>query len=277
MANRTNRVNTVNGNNGTNGTNGTNGNSRGNTITEATKVSPKSRIAAVVHETSIEITDDMTLSEVIRIARNSAVKKPEVTPKRISQLRKIANCVVSYHSADHRSNLFVYDNGFAGYETDGRTTAIDLDEIFAVKFPSDVYSCEVTAEYIKNLPWHVALTLLGEERVAQNIFDDPAHEFITEEDDEGSTQNLNKPAFAVHIDDPETAYIRRETQNEIKMALSKARAQMTVKQAEAFALYYDQDMTMKEVGTILGISFHSVEDRLEGAKQKIHKCMEPFL
>lgn len=91
------------------------------------------------------------------------------------------------------------------------------------------------------------------------------------------SQKINQPALAVHIDDPETAYIKKETKGEIRWALSKTRADMTEKQAEAFRLYYDEDMTQEEIGKTLGISQRSVSYRLDGMEQKLRKNMEQFL
>ena len=52
---------------------------------------------------------------------------------------------------------------------------------------------------------------------------------------------------------------------------------MTAKQAEAFRLYYDEDMTLEEIGKILGISSPAVLYRLEGVSKKLYKNMEQFL
>lgn len=240
--------------------------------------------SAVATATATVITDETTLNELIRIARNNTVAKPKATPK-ITQLRKNANCVISIERQDVRFSLSVYDNGYAAYETDGRRTVIDLDEISGVKYRTNYGHLEFERsdfdrEWLGKLPWASALVLLGEEQVSQNIFEDKAHDYVGEGDhdeNEDETKKPNNPAFAAHIDDPETAYIRRETRNEIKRALSKARSQMTEEQAEAFILYYNQDMTLKEIGTTLNISSPAVLFRLNGAKRKLRKNMERFL
>ena len=251
-------------------------------------VNAVNNVTEVIIEPALNITPETTLNELISLARNNAVEKPETTPK-FGTLRKNANCVASYRSDDHRSSLFVYDNGFAAYETDGRTTAIDLDEISSVKYVTayDNLSMERSdfdREWLGNLPWASALALLGEDQVTHNLFEGKAHELIGEgdyneneaEDEIKKSNKPNNPTFTAHIDDPETAYIRKETRSEIKRALSKARAQMTVKQAEAFALYYNQDMTEAEIGNILGIARRTVSHRLCLAKQRLHECMEAF-
>ena len=231
-----------------------------------------------------DITDKTTLNELIALARNNAIEKPKTTPK-FATLRKNNRCVAVYQSEDHRCNLFVYDNGYAGYETDDRKTVIDLDEFSSVKYET-MYSdlnferSDFDCDWLENLPWASALMLLGEEQVSRNIFEDKAHECIGEGDydeDEDETTKPNNPVFTAHIDDPETAYIRRETRNEIKRAVSKARYQMTVKQDEVFRLYYDQSMTLIEISRILGIGIQSVSERLGWALKKICKNMEQFL
>ena len=259
-----------------------------NVVNQVNAVNAVNNVTEVVIEPALNITPETTLNELISLARNNAIEKPETTPK-FSTLRKNANCVASYRSDDHRSSLFVYDNGFAAYETDGRTTAIDLDEISSVKYVTayDDLSMERSdfdREWLRNLPWASALALLGEDQVTHNLFEGKAHELIGEgdyneneaEDEIKKSNKPNNPIFTAHIDDPETAYIRKETRSEIKRALSKARAQMTVKQAEAFALYYNQDMTEEKIGKILGIAQRTVSHRLSGAKQKLHKCMDAF-
>ena len=89
-------------------------------------------------------------------------------------------------------------------------------------------------------------------------------------------QKINQTALAVHIDDPETLYIKKETKREIRWALSKTRADMTEKQTEAFRLYYDEDMILEEIDRTLGISAPAVLYRLDGVSKKLNKNMEQF-
>ena len=252
---------------------------------QAAKTAKKvSAFRDVTNESTLNITSETTLNELITLARNSAIEKPNATPK-FSTLRRNCRCVAGYSSEDRRANLFVYDNGYAAYETDGRSTVIDLDEISGVKYRTNYGHLEFERsdfdrEWLGKLPWASALVLLGEEQVSQNIFEDKAHDYVGEGDhdeNEDETKKPNNPAFATHIDDPETAYIRRETRNEIKRALSRARFQMTVKQDEAFRLYYDQDMTLMEVSKTLGIGIQSTSERLGWALKKICTNMEQFL
>ena len=192
-------------------------------------------------------------------------------------------------------DLRVYDCGYAGYESYGRTTVIDLDEIFTVTYPSNYYEVSLEASAIGNSSWGYALAILGDEQIEFQQNKEKAHDFVSE-DDNGSVsadaydlgcacdcgglsgnKKINQPALAVHIDDPETAYIKKETKGEIRWALSKTRADMTEKQAEAFRLYYDEDMTEDEIGKTLGISQQAVSYRLGGMEQKLRKNMKMFL
>ena len=243
------------------------------------------------------INDDTPLNELIALARNSAIEKPKTTPKFATLRNKCrlgeCHCVASLK--DSMFDLRVYDCGYAGYESFGRTTVIDLDEIFTVTYPSNFCEASLEASAIGNSPWRYALVILGDEQIEFQQNKEKAHDFVSE-DDNGSVsadaydlgcacdcgglsgnKKINQPALAVHIDDPETAYIKKETKAEIRWALSKTRADMTEKQAEAFRLYYDEDMTLEEIGKILGISSPAVLYRLEGVSKKLYKNMEQFL
>ena len=257
----------------------------------------KATVATVVISSITGITDDTTLNELIALARNNAIEKPKTTPKFATLRNKCrlgeCHCVASLK--DSMFDLRVYDCGYAGYESFGRTTVIDLDEIFTVTYPSNFCEASLEASAIGNSPWGYALVILGDEQIEFQQNKEKAHDFVSE-DDNGSVsadaydlgcacdcgglsgnKKINQPALAVHIDDPETAYIKKETKGEIRWALSKTRADMTEKQAEAFRLYYDEDMTLKEIAKTLGISSPAVLYRLEGVSKKLHKNMEQFL
>ncbi|MBR0185287.1 MAG: sigma-70 family RNA polymerase sigma factor [Synergistaceae bacterium] len=243
------------------------------------------------------ITDDTTLNELIALARNNAIEKPKTTPKFATLRNKCrlgeCHCIASLKNS--MFDLRVYDCGYAGYESYGRTTVIDLDEIFTVMYPSNYYEVSLEASAIGNSSWGYALAILGDEQIEIQQNKEKAHDFVSE-DDNGSvsadaydlgcvcdcgglsgSKKINQPALAVHIDDPETAYIKKETKAEIRWALSKTRTDMTEKQAEVFRLYYDEDMTLKEIAKTLGISSPAVLYRLEGVSKKLHKNMEQFL
>ena len=243
------------------------------------------------------ITGDTTLNELIALARNNAIEKPKATPKFVTLRNKCrrgeCHCVASLKDA--MFDLRVYDCGYAGYESYGRTTVIDLDEIFTVTYPSNFCEASLEASAIGNSPWGCALVILGDEQINFQQSKEKAHSFVSEDDNGiisadaydlgcacdcggiAGSKKINQPALAVHIDDPETAYIKKETKGEIRWALSKTRADMTEKQAEAFRLYYDEDMTVEEIGRALGISHQAVSYRLDGMEQKLRKNMEQFL
>ena len=266
-------------------------------ITAATSSNPTVAVSSFIGITGIS--ENTPLNELIALARNNAVEKPKATPK-LSILRKKCRCGECHCVASLKGamlDLRVYDCGYAGYESYGRTTVIDLDEIFTVMYPSNFYETSLEASAIGNSPWGYALVILGDEQIDFQQNKEKAHDFVSE-DDNGSVsadaydlgcgcaydcggiagnEKINQPALAVHIDDPETAYIRKETKREIRWALSKTRKDMTEKQAEAFRLYYDEDMTLEEIGKTIGISYISVYNRLEGASRKLRKNMERFL
>ena len=243
------------------------------------------------------INDDTTLNELIALARNNAIEKPKATPK-FATLRNKCRCGEYHCVASLKNSMFdlrVYDCGYAGYESYGRTTVIDLDEIFTVTYPSNFCEVSLEASAIGNSSWGYALAILSDEQIELQQNKEKAHDFVSENDNSGisadsydlgcafdcgglrGNKKINQPALSVHIDDPETAYIKKETKREIRWALSKTRADMTEKQAEAFRLYYDEDMTEDEIGKILSISHQAVSYRLSGVEQKLRRNLEQFL
>lgn len=237
-------------------------------------------VQAIVTESTLNITPETTLNELISLARNNEVEKPKAKPKFIT-LRRNSRCVASLKGGVF--NLFIYDNGYSGYEAYGRTTVIDLDEIFTVNYPSGHYDTCFEADALKNSPWTYALTTLGDEQIDIQRNKDKAFDYVCDGDDDYDCESgceiekLSKPALAAHIDDPETAYIKDETRKEIRWALSKTRADMTEKQAEAFRLYYEKNMNEEEIGKRLKISQRAVSYRLSWVKRKLQKNMERFL
>ena len=210
-----------------------------------------------------------TLGELIRSTRNGRVVRTHKERMQATSLSKKFQCITKFVRENFR--ISVYENGFAVYESENRRTVIDLDNISGLTyyFNTDTKN-EFNLMYLESLSWVQALTLLGEEQISQNIFRDKAQEVS----DEGEA---NKPTFFGHIDDPEIAYVKKETKHEIHVALRKARAQMTEKQAEAFMLYYDQDMSEEEIGEILRISHQAVACRIRGATRKLRGNMKRFL
>ena len=259
----------------------------------------KATVATVVISSITGINDNTPLNELIALARNNAIEKPKATPK-FATLRNKCRCGECHCVASLKNSMFdlrVYDCGYAGYESYGRTTVIDLDEIFTVTYPSNFCEASLEASAIGNSSWGYALAILGDEQIESQQNREKAHDFVSE-DDNGSvsadaydlgcgcgcdcgglsgSKKINQPALSVHIDDPETAFIKKETKREIRWALSKTRADMTEKQAEAFRLYYDEDMTEDEIGKALGISHQAVSYRLNGVEKKLHRNMEKFL
>ena len=252
-----------------------------NAIEKATKASPQAsatlstkkivmmgkNVQAIIIESILDITSETVLNELISLARNNVVEKPKVKPKFIT-LRRNYRCVASLKGEFF--NLFVYDNGYAGYEAYGKTAVIDLDDIFTVNYPSSHYDASFDADSIKNSPWTYALITLGDERIDIQRNKDKAFDYVFEGDGDDDyycesdcgIKKLGRPVLTAHIDDPEASYIKQENQREFNWALSKTRADMTEKQAEAFRLYYDEDMTLDEVSETLGISYVSVYNRL---------------
>lgn len=71
------------------------------------------------------------------------------------------------------------------------------------------------------------------------------------------------PSSALQIDGDEDA-------EEVAWAVVK----LPARYREVILLYYDQDMTLKEIADVLGIGVSSVSERLKAARTKLRKALE---
>ena len=88
-------------------------------------------------------------------------------------------------------------------------------------------------------------------------------------DTDAETTPATHWAGAYHFDTPEEAYLKKEAAEERKKAL-------TDKQREVYVMYYEEGMTVKEIGERLGIHYSQVVKRKSRVKKVFESDIEKF-
>ena len=247
----------------------------------------------------IDITAETTLNELMQYCKRSntkARKRPGIV-----QLRKNARCLTSFADDKLSYKIVVYENGYATYETFNRETVVDLYEAVAPTASESPaaqteYSTVIDGEYscdLGKISWKTAITLLGENQIAQNMFKHLSvsrktkierkldiNDETDEVDDVNDVENLDdsdmnrQAALHAHIPDPETAYILREMRRELRSAISRADSELTNKQRDVFVLRFKKGKSIKETGKRLRISSPAVLHRIDGIQKTFHKHVD---
>ena len=225
------------------------------------------------------ITEKTTLGELLEILALGEKPAETPTPK---QLRETAGKPVATED-----RCKVYGNGWAIYENETGRTVVWLSECvsFTYQFrqPKKNEAWEVSVEetlpdgLLKSQPWPIAVTLLGDYGVERNLMKRKHSTLRTANDDE-EPEDYEKPED--HSDDtlllqilhqedypgenPETAYIRRETIEEILAAL-------TEKQRKVSVLYYIYGYSQLEIAAKLRCVVSVVNEHLKAAVKKAKK------
>ena len=262
----------------------------------------------------IDITAETTLNELMQYCKRSntkARKRPSV-----AQLRKNAHCLTSFADDKLSCKIAVYDNGYATYETFNRNTVVNLYEAVAPVVSEDLatpvdptaqteHFTVIDGEYsydLGKISWKTAITLLGENQIAQNMFkhlsvsrrtkntrsldindetDNVDNVYnVDDVDDVNNVERLDnndvnrQAAFHAYIPDPETAYIRRESRKELCSAISKADSELTKKQRDVYVLRFKKGKSIKEIGKRLHILSSTVSRRIDRIQETFHKHVD---
>ena len=227
------------------------------------------------------ITEKTTLGELLAILHPG--EKPGKTPTP-RELRETAG-----DPAATEERCLVYANGWAVYDNGSGCTVLWLPDCvsFTYQFIKPeknesraVPACEELPEgLLASQPWPIAVTLVGDHRVEENMLNrtgsrhgTKAYEdigFDADEEKDFMKDSEIERFFSQqerYGENPETTYIRKEMIHEIM-------ASLTQKQREVVILYYLYEYTQEKIGEILSISRDSVNDRLEGAEEKIKKFL----
>lgn len=232
-----------------------------------------------------QITPNTTLAELLTILGDLTRVGKTPTAK---ALRKTAGEPI-VQSED--TCITVYSNGYSVYDNGtGRTVlwlpmckhfTYQFDELTEAEKQYQAQKADIPEEEMLILPWAIPVTLVGEHRISANLMnrtgsrtgttdfdsadkgdkDGDVEEAVEEKDPFSDAYTWREGRFG---ESPETAYIRKEAQEE-RLSL------LTDKQREVFVLYYHDGFNQYEIAEILGIDRTSVQDRLDAALKKIKK------
>lgn len=175
----------------------------------------------------------------------------------------------------------VFSNGYAAYDNGSGRTVFWLPDcrFFEFRFTrldnseKDEQMTDhkkMGKKYMRAQPWYMAVMLMGDHRVEENMENRKGSRVGTREETEtenGSREDevegriarkMNPSAFG----NPETLYIRKEE-------VSERLGVMTETQRRVFIAYYRDGMTQEQIGEELGVAHQTVSRHLKAAEKKM--------
>ena len=227
------------------------------------------------------ITEKTTLGEILAILNLGDKPHETPTPK---MLRENAGAPIA-----EEERCIVYANGYAVYDNGSGRTVVWLHDCVSFMYyfikPKDTEigivpkKSSLPEGLLESLPWPMAITLIGDHRVEENLMNRMGSRTGTKDynsDDNGDKDGDAEDAIEKALrndyfwreerfgENPEDAYIRKEQ-------IAETLSAMTEKQREVFSLYYRDGYNQYEISEKLGIKRRTVGDRLEGALKKVGK------
>lgn len=174
----------------------------------------------------------------------------------------------------------VFSNGYAIYDNGDRKTVLWVPDCGSATYyftplrdnekQYQKQRDDLGEDVLGPLPWYNALLLAGEDQIWVNM--DHPKSVGTASDADANDPEV-KPSYrwvcGTHFDNPEEAYLKKEAAEERRKAL-------TEKQREAYEMYYEQGLTQQEIADILGVHRTTVQERLEGARDRFKQDKEKF-
>jgi RNA polymerase sigma factor (sigma-70 family) len=160
--------------------------------------------------------------------------------------------------------ITVFESGFAIFTSFNASTVLRVDEEPDYKY-SFVDGCsELSREDLLNADFSIFITLIGEDRLSHN-------RKVNCERHECSYSDDICEADAV-------CSLKGNIEEEClcRLMLEEIYAALTPRQEQIVRLSYEEGLTMREVGKILGISFQAVESTLAAVRKKIRKKYKKF-
>ena len=240
------------------------------------------------------ITETTTLFELLNILR--PLVKPAKRPT-AAWLRKNATKIAEHsQTADDKPHLTMnatlFDCGYGIYSSGGHTTVVwlaDCLEIiyrfsFSTSGEKEADQTKIDRDVLGNLPWFQAFVLRGESQITEVLERDlhGSTDSAESEKPEKGSENpeiaeemqcespAEKIAGATHILDPEAAFIRRETLEEVQRMLDM----LPENAAEAYRLYHEYGMTTREIAAVLKISQPAVVKRIAKAQKALNEILK---
>ena len=211
------------------------------------------------------------------------LKKPDKRPT-AKYLRENVTTIASSF------NCTAYANGYAVYATDAATTVIWIPDCLSysyqfarlekneLEYLSD--HMDLTAEFLGNLPWHLAVALRGEDQAERRLLhrkgDRKETKSLVWNDKEvsGAEANPDREPRVITTgncyENPEDVLIRKETVREYLNTL-------TEKQKKCFLLRYHEGFTLQEIAEKQEISAVAVNCHLSAAMEKAEKFVTALL
>lgn len=247
--------------------------------------------ASPITKESFSITENTTLGELLKLL-NPGEKPHEIpTPKK---LRENAGKPIAFYPVPESASVenvecTVYSNGFAVYDNGSGRTVIWLPDctsftyVFTRPKSSEdgkiPYKKQISDEMLESLSWFMAVMLIGDHRVENNLMNRKssrkgAKDYDT--DDYGDKCGEAEEAVEEEYRDEFFWNEGRFGENPLDALIRKERdaamlAAMTDKQREVFLLYYKEGYTQQQIADMLGLSKRSVKERLGWALSKAKK------
>ena len=241
----------------------------------------------------INITENTTLGELLKLL-NLGEKPHEIpTPKK---LRENAGKPIAFYPVPESASVenvecTVYSNGFAVYDNGSGRTVIWLPDctsftyVFARPKSSEdgkiPYKKQISDEMLESLSWFMAVMLIGDHRVENNLMNRKssrkgAKDYDT--DDYGDKCGEAEEAVEEEYRDEFFWNEGRFGENPLDALIRKERnaamlAAMTDKQREVFLLYYKEGYTQQQIADMLGCVVSMVNKHLKASLKRIKKFL----
>lgn len=238
--------------------------------------------AANVNPTFPTVTPGTSLGDLIATLHLGEKPHEMPTPK---ALRETAGDPVAIED-----RCTVYANGFVVYDNGSGRTVIWLPDCLSFTYyfnpmkDSEIggeikQTCELPEGLLASEPWPIAVTLIGDHRVENNIMNRMGSRIGTKDydaddngDKDGDAEDAVEKACRSEYtwtegrfgEDPLEHVLREERRREMLEA-------MTDKQREVFILYYQEGYTMQEIAEMIGVSKPAVCMRLGAAIESMKK------
>ena len=264
----------------------------GNVTVNVTNNTPETATDAPLGtKESFSITENTTLGELLKLL-NPGEKPHEIpTPKKLRE--NAGNPIALYPVPESASvenvECTVYSNGFAVYDNGSGRTVIWLPDctsftyVFTRPKSSEdgkiPYKKQISDEMLESLSWFMAVMLIGDHRVENNLMNRKSSRKGAKDydaDDYGDKCGEAEEAVEEEYRDEFFWNEGRFGENPLDALIRKERnaamlAAMTDKQRKVFLLYYKEGYTQQQIADMLGIARTTVIHHLEGSVKKIKK------
>ena len=172
--------------------------------------------------------------------------------------------VVVSRDLEGGTKLSVYQNGFALYQSEGKSTVFRVDHCGGYTYYGRNEQTELDEEFFANTDWWVRLMIEGDDRLTHNrkVLSEKYETYYA--GDSEAFCNICGEEQSV-----QEAYIANEL-------LELAFSMMTERQRAVVTMYYLDGMGVQEIADVYGISHQAVSVTLSDVKKKFQKNRKLF-